>query len=119
MAHFFTRNVLFFDLLDELAAYVPSCAGHLRTFAVGFPLSQSEIECIHEEEHKADEIGHRVLERLNHAFLPPIDSEDVHALTNALDDVIDDIDAVAKHFPLYHIEAMEPLFLSQTEVLVV
>ena len=118
MLHFFRKEASIFDLFDEMATRVVSSAEHLRKFARGFPQAHSELQRIHEEETAADEVSHRVLERLNHAFMLPIDGEDAHALTGGLDDIIDYIDSLAKRFPLYHVESMEPTFVRQTEVLV-
>ena len=117
MLHFFRKETPIFDLFDDMATRVVSSAEHLRKFALGFPQTQSELQRIHEEEAAADEISHRILDRLNHSFMLPIDREDAHALTGGLDDVIDYIDSLAKWFPLYHVESMDPMFVGQTEVL--
>ncbi len=117
MLHFFRKETPIFDLFDDMATRVVSSAEHLRKFALGFPQAQSELQRIHEEEAAADEISHRILDRLNHSFMLPIDREDAHALTGGLDDVIDYIDSLAKRFPLYHVESMDPMFVGQTEVL--
>ena len=117
MLHLFEKQADFFDLFDQLAAHVVSSAEHLRNLAVGFPHAQTEVQHIRDEEHRADEVSHQVLSRLNHTFMPPIHGDDVHALTGGLDDIIDHIDALAKRFPLYHIDAVEPTFVRQTEVL--
>jgi uncharacterized protein Yka (UPF0111/DUF47 family) len=115
---FLRKEAPVFDLFDDMAARVVSAAEHLRKFALGFPRAQSELQFIHDAEAAADEIGHGVLERLKQSFMIPIDREDAHALAGGLDDVIDHIDSLAKRFPLYHVEAMDPTFVLQTEVLV-
>jgi uncharacterized protein Yka (UPF0111/DUF47 family) len=113
----FRKEVPIFDLFDEMAARVVSSAEHLRSFALGFPQAGSELQQIHDDEAAADGISHRILDRLNHAFMLPIDREDAHALTGGLDDIIDFIDSLAKRLPLYHVDSMEPTFVRQTEVL--
>jgi predicted phosphate transport protein (TIGR00153 family) len=40
-------------------------------------------------EHGGDEITHRIHQELNRTFITPFDREDIYALANAVDDVID------------------------------
>ena len=114
----FIKDTGFFDLFDQMGTHIVSSAHSLRALAKGFPRSRDEARHIHDEEHEADDVSHQVLVRLDHTFLPPIDREDVHALTSGLDDIIDFIDDVARRFDLYHVEAVETGFVAQTDVLV-
>lgn len=118
MLNLFERNAPFFDLFDELAGHVASATEHLQRLAAGFPASGPEIGVIGGFKRDADAAGRRLVERLNHSFLPPIDADDVHALVGALGDVVDAVDAVARRFSTYHVEAVEPLFVEQAGVLV-
>ena len=61
---------------------------------------------------------HKALERLDQTFITPFDREDIHELVNGMDDIIDTIDALAKRFKIYHVDAMPALFKQQTDVLV-
>ena len=112
------KNTVFFDLFEGLVTHVVSSAEHLRQLAVSFPATQPEAASIRDEEHAADRLTHEILERLDQTFLPPIDREDIHTLAGQLDDIIDLIDALAQRFGLYHVESIEPLFVTQTGVLV-
>lgn len=118
MVRLFDRSDTFFDLFDELANHVARCAELLRATAAAFPDGKAAVQRIHAEERHADEVAHKVIDHLIHTSIPPIHSEDVHALTNGLDEIIDTIDTLAKRLPLYHIESVEPTFARQTEVLV-
>ncbi len=55
-------------------------------------------------EHVGDKITHQIIRKLNRTFITPIDREDIHALTVALDDVMDLIEAVAARMSLYKIK---------------
>jgi uncharacterized protein len=55
-------------------------------------------------EHACDEITHSVSTRLSRSFITAIDREDIHALTTALDDVIDLIEALASAMVMYDIQ---------------
>ena len=63
---------------------------------------------IEEAEHAGDVITHRILKKLNQTFIPFIDRGNLHALTSALDDVVDGIEAVACRMVLYRMERTTP-----------
>ncbi len=41
------------------------------------------------QEKEADEVRRILIDELNHSFITPIDREDIHALSRAIDDIID------------------------------
>src|SRR5712692_8293925 len=55
-------------------------------------------------EHVGDKITHQIIRKLNRTFITPIDREDIHSLTVALDDVMDVIEAAAARLSLYKIQ---------------
>jgi hypothetical protein len=54
-------------------------------------------------EHECDEITHSLSTKLNKSFITPFDREDIYALSVALDDVCDYIDAGARAMRMYDI----------------
>jgi hypothetical protein len=112
------KDTVFFDLFEALAEHVLRGAKCLSELAAQFPEIKGIILRIRDEEHAADELTHQALERLDRTFITPFDREDIHELVGGLDDIIDEVDALAKRFPMYHVNHMEPLFLKQTHVLV-
>lgn len=58
---------------------------------------------IKDAEHACDELTHRITTKLNKSFITPFDREDIFALTVALDDVLDYIDAGARAILMYDI----------------
>ena len=42
-------------------------------------------------EHRGDEVIHELFTRLNQTFITPIDPEDIHNLSSALDNVLDGV----------------------------
>jgi uncharacterized protein Yka (UPF0111/DUF47 family) len=45
---------------------------------------------VHELENEADEIRRMLVDELNRTFVTPIDREDIHTLSRAIDDILDD-----------------------------
>lgn len=50
---------------------------------------------VHEIEHEADGIKHKVEERLAKEFMTPIDREDIFLLLDAIDDLTDSVDEIS------------------------
>jgi predicted phosphate transport protein (TIGR00153 family) len=118
MINLLPKDTVFFDLFEKLASHVVSAAEHLRRLAQEYPNSAPHIQLIRQEEHNADELAHQALDRLDRTFITPFDREDIHVLVGGLDDIVDTVDALAKRFPLYHVDVMEAAFQKQTDVLV-
>ena len=112
------RDTVFFDLFEGLARHGVSCAGHLHTLATKFPQAVDRIGMIRKEEHEGDQLAHQALQRLDRTFITPFDREDIHALVEELDSIIDNTNDVAKCLNAYHVASIEPAFLKQTEILV-
>lgn len=118
MFNLLPKDTVFFDLFEEISRHLVSSAEHLRKLTQKFPDISAEIQYIRDEEHAADQLAHKALDRLDRTFITPFDREDIHTLVGELDDIIDNIDALAKRFPLFHVTAMEEQFKQQADVLV-
>jgi uncharacterized protein len=118
MFNLLPKDAAFFDLFEKLAEHVHNGAKYLAELAAQFPEITGIIQRIRTEEHAADELTHQTLDRLDRTFITPFDREDIHQLAGGLDDVIDAIDALAKRFPMYHVNRMDSSFAKQAQVLV-
>jgi predicted phosphate transport protein (TIGR00153 family) len=118
MFNLMPKDTVFYDLFENLSRHAVSSAEHLRQLAKKFPDIDQEVQHIRNEEHAADGLTHKALERLDSTFITPFDREDIHELVGGLDDIIDSIDALAKRFRIFHITDMPELFKKQTDVLV-
>ena len=89
----------FFDLFNEAASNAALCAHHLCELIEddsGERPNDGVVAC----EHRGDELTQEILHRLNTSFVTPFDREDIHALAEELDDVVDDMLAVAARLRL-------------------
>ena len=73
---------------------------------------------IHDLEHKGDQISHLVYDELRKVFVPPIDAEDIIALTHSLDDVVDLIYASASRIDIYNIKKIDDITLKLVDSIV-
>jgi hypothetical protein len=69
-------------------------------------------------EHRGDEIVRAILQRVNTTFVTPFDREDIHALAEELDDVVDDMLAVSDLIQITGIAASLPELKEQADLLV-
>jgi predicted phosphate transport protein (TIGR00153 family) len=51
--------------------------------------SKEHARAVKDLEKEADEVRRILIDELNHTFVTPIDREDIHALSRAIDDVLD------------------------------
>jgi predicted phosphate transport protein (TIGR00153 family) len=73
---------------------------------------------VKECEDRGDELTDEILGRLNTSFVTPFDREDIHALAEKLDDVVDDMLAVADLLRVLSIEVVLPELKEQADLLV-
>ena len=102
------QDKVFFDLFESMATHTVSSAQHLRKLAQSFPDITASIQRIREEEHEADQLAHKALDRLDRTFITPFDREDIHALVSRVDDVVDRVQEIAETFLLYDVTAPTP-----------
>ena len=118
MFNLLPKDTAFFDMFERLAQHVLNVAKYLSELATQFPAVAGIIQRIRDEEHAADDITHQALDHLDQTFITPFDREDIHQLVGGLDDIIDETDALAKRFQMYHVKHMEPMFQKQVQLLV-
>ena len=68
----------------------------------------SDIERAHEIEHKADTICHDVFTAVSTDFVTPLEREDIIAITNTLDTIIDYMEATVQRFYMLDVKSMHP-----------
>lgn len=105
------RELVFFDLLEASAQNLQEAAAYFdEGFAKGEPSHWPAFrQRMKDFEHKGDEITHEIIDRLNQAFVTPIEREDILALAHALDDVVDCLFAVSERLVVFRIDKVMPL----------
>jgi len=67
-------------------------------------------------EHRGDEVIHELFTRLNQTFITPIDPEDIHNLSSALDNVLDGVEDTAHRLVSYRIDPIPPSMVKLSEI---
>jgi len=108
MFNFIPHQEKFFDLFKEAAQTVLEGAKTLKQMLDRYDNPEETWKKLSDLEHDGDRITHRILRMLNQTFITPIDREDMYALTTALDNVMDSIEAAASRMVLYKITEIPP-----------
>jgi len=67
-------------------------------------------------EHRGDEVIHEIFTRLNQTFITPIDPEDIHNISSALDNVLDGVEDTAHRLVSYRIDPVPPAMVKLSEI---
>ncbi|HBP90759.1 MAG TPA: DUF47 family protein [Nitrospirales bacterium] len=117
MFSFMPRESGFFDLFEQASQNVVEAGQCLKNLMKSFNEPQKQIQHIKDLEHKGDGFTHDIVFKLNKTFITPLDREDIHELASALDDILDEIDAVAELFLVFKIQRPTPTALRLSEIL--
>ncbi|UCF81620.1 MAG: DUF47 domain-containing protein [Acidobacteriota bacterium] len=100
---FFPKHEEFYDLFDRSVENLREGAHLLKALLDDYTDVGVKIKRIEEVEHKGDTLTHETIEHLNRIFVTPIDREDIHAIAEEVDNVLDRIDNAAYRLYLYRI----------------
>jgi uncharacterized protein len=112
------RENKFFDMFVQDAANMVAAARVLEQMLAHFDERERLASQLRDLEHAGDAISHDIGHQLEETFVTPFDREDIHALINRLDDVVDLIEEVGDTFILYGVDAPTPVAIQQAEVIV-
>ncbi len=124
----FPRDDSFYPLFDDAAENVAECARRFRDLLDHYSDDSSTdtgtrdveklVNLINDCESRGDELTRTILRRLNKSFVTPFDREDIHALTEELDDVVDEMQAAADLLVLHRVEKPLPEVRDLADILV-
>ncbi len=97
------REEKFFEFFEKHADTVVLAAKELQSLLNDWHGVEAKVSRIREYEHVCDSITHQVMEQLHRTFVTPIDREDIAAIAERLDDIMDFIDSAAITMEIYKI----------------
>jgi predicted phosphate transport protein (TIGR00153 family) len=100
------REEQFFDMFTELASLAVEAATELTKLVKDIRHAPRLARKIKDIEHRADDLTHEIIDKLNRSFVTPIERGDVHALACALDEVIDYIEVAGHKISLYELDGV-------------
>ncbi len=114
---FIPREEKFFDLFEELAAKIEEGVKFFLEMVQKYEYSDENIARLKQIEHEADIITHTTYEKMHTTFLTPLDREDIYALVNKMDSVIDMIEAAAMRLNLYKVKETSEAIIELAKIL--
>ncbi|MDY0267847.1 DUF47 domain-containing protein [Trichloromonas sp.] len=102
------KDEKFFQMFKEMGTIVTEGAELLRVMLNDFENPVESQRRIKDVEHRGDHQTHEIIKKLNKSFITPFDREDIYALSAALDDILDLIDASAQRIVMYNVEKPTP-----------
>ena len=93
----------FYNLFEQDTSNLVAAAEMLVDLFDNYENVEAKASQLKDFEHKGDTITHDIIQRLHRTFVTPIDREDIALLANALDDVMDLIEAAGRTACLYSI----------------
>ncbi len=115
--HLFPKQENFFDYFEELADKIEEGGRLFLAMTETHDYSESKVAKLKEVEHEADIITHRTYEKMHTTFLTPIDREDIYALVNKMDSIMDVIEATAIRIHLYKVKKIDDQIIKQAKIL--
>jgi len=112
------RDEQFFDLFDELAAKITEGAQLFLDLVETSEDFHSKVTKLKEIEHEADMITHRTYEKMHKTLLTPLDREDIYALVNKMDSILDMTEATAVRMSIYKVKHTYPELIDQAKLLI-
>ena len=103
----------YFDAFEKSAKLAKKLAEELKKYIFDFNSSNSEEEMkkIHDIENEGNKNFHELKNYLLKDFLPPIDREDIIAISHKIDDLVDVIDEITIDIDIFNItEITENIF---------
>ncbi len=111
------RDEGFYPLFDQQATLAADAAKQLEKLVSTLPIVAERVETIVAAERAGDEVMRSVRSRLETSIVTPFDREDIQALANSLDDVLDETRAAADLALLHHVISVLPGFSDQVTLL--
>lgn len=108
--NFMPKEVKFFDYLTLQAENMVKASGYFKSILKSGVLDEASARKMHDIEHEGDTLSHEITDMLNRTFITPIDREDIFALANQIDDVVDMLNAMASRMKLYKLDPADEHF---------
>jgi predicted phosphate transport protein (TIGR00153 family) len=113
----FPKEENFFNFFEELANKIEEGGKFFLEMTKNRDYSDVKVARLKEIEHEADVITHKTYERMHKTFLTPIDREDIYALVNKMDSIMDVIEATAIRIHMYKVKKPDDEIIKQAEIL--
>jgi len=110
----------YFESFLSLAKYASASANYLCEAFDPFDIDKvpEHVVNMHQLEHDADVQNHEITRNLAHEFITPIEREDIAALAQELDSIVDAIEDVMRRIYMFNVTSLRSEALDFTRLIV-
>jgi uncharacterized protein Yka (UPF0111/DUF47 family) len=98
----------FYDTLESQAKIAHEAAKILDSLVLDFGRAQGYLTDLDALEHEGDRLTHAFINKVNTLFITPMDKEDLHGLSDRLDDITDTIERAGGRIGIYRLKSARP-----------
>jgi uncharacterized protein Yka (UPF0111/DUF47 family) len=103
------RDEKFFDQIEQLASLISKSSNLINEIVEKFSAVNENFEQMNDVRQRASNGLQTSLQRLDEAFITPLDREDIFQLMSDLHDVVVNVADVAQRFRLYGLKEIIPI----------
>jgi uncharacterized protein len=111
------KEYQFFVMFDKQASWAVEAAKCFKDLATIGKFDDESIQRMHTIEHRADDVTHEIISKLNMTFITPFDREDIHMLAHEMDNIVDMIHTIAKSMKLYKLNEVNTELIQFAELI--
>ena len=111
------KEMRFFKLFNQQGENMVAAAKYFNELVSTGNFNEDTVATMRRIEQEGDIINREISVMLNKTFITPFDREDIFELSNAIDNIVDSIDALTKRMRLYKLTQPDPT-LKQFSVLI-
>ena len=111
------RDESFYVMFNDAAQNASQCANELRARMADLPNGADRALRVVEAERRGDDLNRAIRQRLDQVIITPFDREDIHALSEQLDDAVDNIRAASDLVTLHLVTEAIPGVLEMIDLL--
>ena len=118
MFHFGEKDSEFFDLFVESAKYFYRGAQMMDEVMMDYSKVSDKVKSIIDLEKEADELNEKIIDKLNIAFITPLDREDIYALATGLGGGVDILQGSLQRVVMYRTGEAIPGAIQLTKLII-
>ncbi len=111
------RNYRFYDLFERAAHNLVVASEALTDLLEHFENVEMKTARIRDLEHEGDDVTHELYLQLHQTFVTPLDREDIAALAQRMDDVMDFVEGATTAIRIYGITQPTPAARSLADLI--
>ncbi len=97
------KEMDYYECFNKASGLSIKAAKQLEDLMTNYMDVAQKAAGIHEVEHEADGVFHKMVEELSRAFITPIDREDILQIASNIDNIVDNIEDVANMLDMFSI----------------